>query len=143
MPSLLTRTSRNRDRVARFELVPMIDVMMILSIFLAVMAFLPQVRTTLQAQLPEASEATDTPPAFTVELSKDGLAFEGIPLSTPEAAVEMAKAKLAERADVSFVIAADKRLPYEQVIALLNALKSAGAKKIGLAALKQAPAATP
>lgn len=138
MPSLLTRTSRHRDRVARFELVPMIDVMMILTIFLAVMAFLPQVRTTLQAQLPEASEATDTPPAFTVELSKDGIAFEGLPLGTPEAAVEMAKSKLAERPDCSFVIAADKRLPYEQVIALLNALKTAGAKKIGLAALKHA-----
>jgi biopolymer transport protein ExbD len=131
---LLTRQSR-RDRVPRFELIPMIDVMMILTIFLAVMAFLPQVRTSLEAQLPQASTATETPPSVTIELTRDGLALDEKAI-TPDELTAAVEAALKENPDTSFVIAADKALPYEQVIGLLDRVKSSGAKRIALAATK-------
>ena len=88
---MLTRQSR-RDRVPRFELIPMIDVMMILTIFLAVMAFLPQVRTSLEAQLPQASSATDTPPSVTIELTRNGISLDEDVARLEERALEIRKA---------------------------------------------------
>lgn len=128
---MLTRQSR-RQRVARFELIPMIDVMMILTIFLAVMAFLPQIRTAIQAQLPEASHAEAVPPSVTVELNREGLRFEGQAV-TPDALNDDVARAIAKNAETSFVVAADKALPYEQVISLVNNLKGDGAKHIALA----------
>ena len=113
----------------------MIDVMMILTIFLAVMAFLPQVRTSLEAQLPQASSATETPPSVTIELTREGLALDEKSIS-PDELTTAVQAALKENPDTSFVIAADKALPYEQVISLLDRVKSSGAKRIALAATK-------
>ena len=42
-----------------------------------------------------------------------------------------------KRRETSFVIAADKSLPYEQVMNLLDRVKSSGAKRIALAATKE------
>ncbi|MEB3197223.1 MAG: biopolymer transporter ExbD [Candidatus Sericytochromatia bacterium] len=128
---MLSRSSR-RTRSPRFELIPMIDVMMILTIFLAVMAFLPQVRTSITAQLPEASSAENTPPSLTIELTRDGLRLEEKP-QTPDGLVEEVKAAVEKNPETAFVIAADKSLPYEQVIALIDRVKGSGAKRIGLA----------
>ena len=131
---MLTRQSR-RERVPRFELIPMIDVMMILTIFLSVMAFLPQVRTSIEAQLPQASSATETPPSATIELTREGISLDDKVLRPDELTKAVADA-VAKNPDTSFVIAADKALPYEQVIGLLDRVKGAGAKKIALAATK-------
>lgn len=113
----------------------MIDVMMILTIFLAVMAFLPQVRTSITAHLPEASSAQQTPPSKTVELTKDGLKYEGQP-TTPDQLTTDVQQAIAKNPETSFVIAADKSLTYQQVMDLLDRVKSAGAQHIGLAANK-------
>jgi biopolymer transport protein ExbD len=113
----------------------MIDVMMILTIFLAVMAFLPQVRTSITAQLPESSTAENTPKSLTIELTRDGLLLEERPQS-PDSLVVEVKAAVAKDPDTAFVIAADKSLPYEQVIQLLDRVRSSGAKRIGLATSK-------
>lgn len=131
---MLTRQSR-RERVARFELIPMIDVMMILTIFLAVMAFLPQVRTSISAQLPQASSAEDTPPSLTIELTREGLAMDDKP-QTPDGLVAAVQAAVAKDPNTSFVIAADKSLPYEQVIGLIDRVKGSGGKRIALATSK-------
>lgn len=114
----------------------MIDVMMILCLFLAVMAFLPQVRTSIQAQLPSASSAEQTPPSITVDLTKEGLAIDQTPIG-PDALEQRVQAEVQKNPETSFVIAADKNLPYEQVMNLLDRIKSSGAKHIALAATKQ------
>ena len=132
---MLTRQSR-RARVTRFELIPMIDVMMILCLFLAVMAFLPQVRTSIQAQLPQASSAEQTPASVTIDLTREGLAIDQKRISPDELTAQIA-ATLAKNPDTSFVIAADKTLQYEQVMNLLDRVKSSGAKRIALAATKE------
>ena len=132
---MLTRQSR-RQRIARFELIPMIDVMMILCLFLAVMAFLPQVRTSIQAQLPQASSAEQTPPSVTIDLTKQGLAIDQHPIGPDQLTAEI-QAAVAKNPETAYVIAADKSLPYEQVMNLLDRVKSSGAKHIALAATKQ------
>jgi biopolymer transport protein ExbD len=114
----------------------MIDVMMILTIFLAVMAFLPQVRTSIEANLPQASTATETPPSATIELTREGIKMDD-KLMSPDELTAAVQAAVAKNPDTAFVIAADKALPYEQVISLLDRVKSSGAKKIALAATKQ------
>lgn len=113
----------------------MIDVMMILTIFLAVMAFLPQVRTSIAAQLPQASNAENTPPSKTIELSREGLKYEDA-ATNPDALDASVKDAVSKNPETSFVIAADKSLPYEQVIDLLNRVKGDGAKHIALATAK-------
>ena len=114
----------------------MIDVMMILCLFLAVMAFLPQVHTSIQASLPQASSAEQTPPSITVDLTRQGMAIEQKPIGRDELTAAI-QAEVAKNPETAFVIAADKSLPYEQVMNLLDRIKSSGAKHIALAAAKQ------
>ncbi len=122
-----------RKRPVRFELIPMIDVFMIISLFLMVMAFLPQITDSLKADLPTSKTAAKTPPATVVQMTRNGdiiLSGQTVPPSLLEARL---KALLASRPDLAVIIAADKRLPYEKVIGLIDDVKTAGIKHLALA----------
>lgn len=130
--------SRRRGRISvRFELIPMIDVFMIISLFLAVMAFLPQISDSLRAELPKSQTAEKTPPSLMVQLALDGsIHFQD---QVVEPAILQAKLKevLATKPDTAVIIAADKHIPYEQVINLIDQLKMSGVKRLALATAPQ------
>ncbi|MEZ0373953.1 MAG: biopolymer transporter ExbD, partial [Candidatus Sericytochromatia bacterium] len=54
MGLMFRETRKHKPRKIHFEIIPMIDVMMILVLFLSVMAFLPQVQSAIQTDLPES-----------------------------------------------------------------------------------------
>lgn len=125
--------SFRRHRNVRFEIIPMIDIFMILSLFLTVMAFLPQITDAIKAQLPTSKTAQKTPPSVMVQLQTDGaLRFQGAILD-PEVLDTKIKLLLHDRPDTAIIIAADKALPYQKVITLIDALKTDGVKRLALA----------
>lgn len=123
-------------RGARFELIPMIDVFMIITLFLMVMAFLPQISESLRADLPSSKTAEKTPPSVMVQITADGeTLFQGKPIP-PEVLEARMKALVTSKPDTAVIIAADKALPFEKVVGLIDRLKTAGVKRLALATSK-------
>ncbi|MBU6428223.1 MAG: biopolymer transporter ExbD [Cyanobacteria bacterium REEB65] len=111
----------------------MIDVFMILALFLMVMAFLPQINESLKAELPSSKTADQSPPSVVVQLTSSGeIDYQG---DTIGADVLQARIKtaLAGRPDLAVIVAADKNLPYQRVVSLIDTLKTAGVTHLALA----------
>lgn len=129
----MVRSRRPRRLSIRFELIPMIDVFMIISLFLAVMAFLPQISDSLKAELPKSATSEKTPPSLVVQLALDGRIYFEDRVVEPLVLQERLKAALAEKPDTAVIVAADKKIPYEQVVNLIDQLKLSGVKRMALA----------
>ena len=125
--------NRRRRRDIRFELIPMIDVFMIITLFLTVMAFLPQISDSLKAELPSSQTAEKTPPSIVVQMSVDGLVHFQNEVVEPAVLQAKLKEAVAAKPDTAVIIAADKHLAYEKVVGLIDQLKTAGIKRMALA----------
>lgn len=126
-----------RRRGLRFELIPMIDVMMILSLFLAIMAFMPQSPKAMQAELPGAKASEVIPPAMTVTLRQDGsLSLDGRGTNLSELVGRLTP-MVRKDPDQPVILAADKQIAYDKVMAVLDALKGAGVRRLALATRSQ------
>jgi biopolymer transport protein TolR len=124
---------RRRARSARFELIPMIDVMMILTLILALMAFMPQAPHALETELPNAKTGTDLPQNLTVELTKEGIIHvKGKTVTVGQLGAALAP-EMAKTPDMTVILAADKRVAYEQVMLVLDTLKQNGVARLSLA----------
>lgn len=115
----------------------MIDVMMILVLFLAVMAFLPQVQNTIQTDLPGAEDIEDevTKDDIMVTLESDGTFVNEVSVSNNEL-ISRIRQEMGGNEKRRVVIAADKNLPYEQVVALLARLQKENLRNVALATEK-------
>ena len=125
---------RKKNKTIHFELVPMIDVMMILCIFLAVMAFLPQTPESLKTNLPSAKSAEEQSPGLTVAVNANGVISVGDRPLTMLQLSEFLTPRLRQKPDQTVILAADKSLPYAQVIQVMDTIKASGARKLALAA---------
>jgi biopolymer transport protein TolR len=134
---------RNRRTKNEINMVPFIDVMLVLLIIFMVTA--PLI-TPSQIDVPTVGQANSRPKAFiNVTISKD----EVIKVSEGTAKDEGSTVKLAtlaqevrklqtviatgeEAAKVAVVISADKSIPYETVVKAMDTLQRAGVERIGL-----------
>lgn len=117
----------------------MIDVFMIIALFLMVMAFLPQISDSLKAELPTSHTAEKTPPSLVVQLSLDGLIHYQNQVVEPATLEAKLAAEVKEKPDTAVIVAADKNISYEKVVALIDQLKTSGVKRLALATAPQAP----
>lgn len=114
----------------------MIDIFMILTLFMMVMAFLPQITESLRADLPSSTTSEKTPPSVVVQMTANGeIRYQGQPIA-PEVLEVRMKALVKEKPDVAVIIAADKALPFEKVVGLIDHLKTGGVKRLALATSK-------
>lgn len=142
MPSMVSR-GRGRRTINEINMVPFIDVMLVLLIIFMVTA--PLISPS-QIDVPSVGQANARPKAFiNVTISKD----EVIKVSEGTAKDEGTSVKLAalsdevrklqtviatgeEAAKVPVVISADKSIKYETVVAAMDKLQRAGVERIGL-----------
>lgn len=133
------RRSRGKNRpVAEINVVPYIDVMMVLLVIFIATA--PVVMQGVTVDLPQAeskamSEDQKTPVICSVD--KDGKYFTEISGSHQQAEsleelTEIVKAYLAREPNSPVVVQGDARATYDSVIQLMNALKQAGVESVGL-----------
>lgn len=125
---------RKKKKGIHFEIIPMIDVMMIMVIFLAVMAFLPQVQSAIQTNLP-GSGAQDQVSAedILVTMNADGAVYVNDEAVTQNMLISAIQAQMQENPQRRVVIAADKALAYEYIVMLLSALQQADIRNVALA----------
>ena len=135
MPAVVSRGRRGRRAIAEMNMVPFIDVMLVLLIIF--MATAPLI-TPGVVDLPSVGKAATRPTSVVevivgadekLRLRLDG----GEPQPTSVARLAGAvKALQAGNAQVPVVISADKAVKYEQVVRAMDVLQRAGIQRVGL-----------
>jgi biopolymer transport protein TolR len=134
MPAVASRGSRRRT-ISEINMVPFIDVMLVLLIIFMVTA--PLI-TTGVIDLPTVGKAKLRPEHVvevvvtgddSVKLRVDGKDVEGATLRTLVARVRQIQAGNAE---TPVVISADKAIKYEAVVKVMGTLQGGGVQRVGL-----------
>ena len=135
MAAVVSRGRRGRRAIAEMNMVPFIDVMLVLLIIFMVTA--PLITTGL-VELPSVGKAANRPTSVVEVIvgidEKLRLRLDGAdPQPTTVAGLAMAVQKLqAGNPQVPVVISADKSVKYEQVVRAMDVLQRAGIARIGL-----------
>lgn len=120
-------------RKARIEIIPMIDIMLFLLVFFAMMT-LRMIPTTGQvSKLPTSSTATVMPsPKLLVEIRTGGILYvegQGVTASEITALV-----RARDPAKLAVTVAGGEDASLQQVMTVIDAVKLGGATQVGLAA---------
>ncbi|MBB6562985.1 biopolymer transport protein TolR [Acidovorax soli] len=135
MPAMASR-GRGRRTINEINMVPFIDVMLVLLIIFMVTA--PMLTPGL-IDVPKVGKGTKPPKVFAqVIVNKDG----SLQLKTPEATRSMSQREIGDAAarwqkdqtnkETAVVISADKGVQYESVVKAMDALQRAGVQRVGL-----------
>ena len=123
--------SRHRDRRARVDMSPLIDIVFLLLIFFAVTTtFLEQ--SGMDLELPESStaQATDVAPIL-VEVAAGGeIRFQGEVVSI--AGLEAGISDLSEEERARITVRADRTIEYGLAVQVIDALRKGGAGGVTL-----------
>ena len=122
-----------RRTIAELNLIPLIDVALILVIIFMVLTPI-LVQSQLTVKLPKASSGTPPPAesAVRVEISRGGaLIVEGTPVKWEDMERELAL-RLGRSANKTLLVQADRSVPVEKVVAVLDAAKRLGVGKLGI-----------
>jgi biopolymer transport protein ExbD len=114
-------------KTARIEIIPMIDVMMFLLVFFVLISVNVLPALGLKVSLPHSAAPTrlDEPRRITITIAQDGGVFlEG--QATPLESLPGRLRELSRSAKLAVIIAGDERVMLQTLVAVLDALKSAG-----------------
>ncbi|WP_297462440.1 biopolymer transporter ExbD [Ferrovum sp.] len=117
-----------REDEPEVNLIPMIDVLLVVLIFLMISTQFRQ-EHGLELQLPLGGGSRTSDRVHEITLAADGhLRLDGRDLGSDPGATTFAQPirALRSQSDASLVLAADARIPHGQVMAVLEALRSAG-----------------
>jgi biopolymer transport protein TolR len=135
MPALSQRGSSRRRTISEINMVPFIDVMLVLLIIFMVTA--PLI-TTGMVDLPSVGKSSKRPDHVvelvvaadaTVHLRLDG-ADQGVVRN--EAVLDRIRAAQQGAVDTPVVISGDKSVRYETIVKLMDALQKGGIQRVGL-----------
>ena len=141
MPSVVSSRGRSRRSMSDINMVPFIDVMLVLLIIFMVTAPL---MTPSMIDVPSVGKAATAPEmVLTIEIEKDGQmrlrqktgGKTGVDQThnvTLDNVGLQAKLIQGESDQVPVIISADKTLPYEKVMQVMDKLQRANVKRIGL-----------
>ena len=127
-----------RKPMSQINVVPYIDVMLVLLVIFMVTA--PLMTQGIKVDLPEAMsgalEVDDEEPMLVVSVKRNGNYYMNVgkeeqPVPLQEVQSRTAKI-IAARPDIRVLVEGDKNLPYGVIVDLMNTLQVAGAASIGL-----------
>ena len=135
MPAVSHRGSTRRRTINEINMVPFIDVMLVLLIIFMVTA--PMITTGL-VDLPSVGKSKQRPDHEievvvgsdeSVRMRIDGKEPQSVPLRSVATRVREAQGG---NADTPVVISADKAVKYEAVVKVMDTLQKAGVQRVGL-----------
>jgi len=142
MPAVVQRSGRGRRSMNEINMVPFIDVMLVLLIIFMVTA--PLI-TTGVVDLPSVGKSAQRPTSVVevivgsdekLRLRVDQKDPEGVVLAQLAAKV---RDKQGGNAEVPVVISADRNVRYENVVRVMDTLQRAGVKRVGLSVKQGSP----
>jgi len=118
---------------ARIEIIPMIDIMLFLLVFFAMMVLKMIPTSGHLTKLPTSSTAVTIPPAkLLVEITKDKqVVVEGKNMTLPELTA-LLQSRQSSKTVVT--IAGDQEASLQTVMSVIDAIKAGGATEVGLSA---------
>lgn len=136
--SLRGRSQRRRQPVAEINVVPYIDVSLVLLIIFMVTA--PMLQSGVDVDLPQA-EARSIDPSqdkpIIVSIDRDGKLYldagnQGDVLMEPQELTEQVMRSLQAKPGQAVLIRGDQHVDYGRIITVMAALKNAGVPSVGL-----------
>ncbi|HEY8426561.1 MAG TPA: biopolymer transporter ExbD [Limnochordales bacterium] len=127
----ITRTRRHRPRV---EIINMVDVMFFLLAFFMVFSTFRTNPSTLNLDLPRAVTATrEAPSEVEISIDRSGRYFlNGRAVSLAQMSTLVGDA-VRRHPDQLVIVRADREVQYDRVVQAIDALRRAGAYRLGLA----------
>lgn len=130
--------NRKKKPNIHFEIIPMIDVMMILVIFLAIMAFMPGIHNAIPTTLPKGASVSPVDNRdILITRTANELTVNNQAVASPSELIARVQQEQGGDETRRVVIAAEETLPYEDVVQLLSALQAAGIRNVALATSDQ------
>ena len=123
------RSNASADDSPDINLIPLIDVLLVILIFLAATTTFTQERQ-LKISLPQANAEQLTAPSIEVSISQDGrYAIAGV-ITAANELVTRIKAQSSGQTDRTLLIRADAMAPHQAVIHAMQAAREAGMSKV-------------
>ncbi|MDP4836354.1 MAG: biopolymer transporter ExbD [Burkholderiales bacterium] len=123
------RSNASADDSPDINLIPLIDVLLVILIFLAATTTFTQERQ-LKISLPQANAEQLTAPSLEVSISQDGrYAIAGVIIAANELVTRL-KAQSSGQTDRALLIRADAMAPHQAVIHAMQAAREAGMSKV-------------
>lgn len=114
------------------NLIPLIDVLLVILIFLAATTTFTRDRQ-LTISLPQASAEQMTIPTIELSITKDGrFALAGLIIASSDL-LQTLKAQLVGQTDIVVMIRADALTPHQAVVQAMQAAREAGVSKVHFA----------
>jgi len=136
----MARRVKRRKPMAEINVVPYIDVTLVLLIIFMITA--PLIQSGVEVDLPQAAsnpvEQDDKPAPIIISIDKAGQYFIDLGLGEEESAVSPQEILLLTAAvrknapETAVYIRGDKQVEYGQVVTVMAALKNAGIENVGL-----------
>ncbi|MEQ4616897.1 MAG: biopolymer transporter ExbD [Corticimicrobacter sp.] len=134
------RRTSSRDDTPEINVIPLIDVLLVMLIFLATSTTFARF-SQLDVALPSAQASADsTHNALIFAISSDGLyALDGELLSAsgPAEVVAALRARANGHSDAMLIIHADAQAPHQSVVTVMEAARQAGLSRIAFATQQQ------
>jgi biopolymer transport protein ExbD len=126
------RSSASDQDAPDINLIPLIDVLLVMLIFLAATTTFTRERQ-LKISLPQASAEQMTVPTVELSISQDGrFALAGLLISTTDLVATL-KTRLSGQTDTVLLIRADAMSPHQAVVHAMQAARDAGVGKVHFA----------
>lgn len=126
------RSRLSADDAPDINLIPLIDVLLVILIFLAATTTFARDRQ-LKISLPQASAEQMTTPTLEVSISQDGrFSLSGLIISAADLTANL-KARHAGQPDSVLLIRADGMAPHQSVVHAMQAAREAGISKVHFA----------
>jgi len=118
----------------RLMIIPMIDIIFFLLVFFMMSTLYMVEQNTIPINLPEASASqSDIPQSINITIMSDGKVIyekEEIPLELLKRRVTL---QMSSQPDSVFILRGDRQAEYGKVIAVMDELKQAGARRVAVA----------
>lgn len=139
----MARIRNRRKPVAEMNVVPYIDVMLVLLVIFIVAAPLMTSRLALDLPQAEGAQAADAPAFIALALDAQGQTFlDGQALARAELGPRV-RAAARGRSDLEVQLRVDRHVPYGEVAALIGVVQAAGLSRIAFVTEMPAPEPKP
>ena len=117
--------------VADINMIPLIDVMLVLLVIFIITA--PLMTTSLKLDLPktEGARPSDAPLFIALSIDEQGRLFVGDEAVTPEQLLQRAREAAQRDPATEVQLRADSRVPYGRVAELIGLVQEAGLSRVG------------
>ena len=123
---------------ARIEIIPMIDIMLFLLVFFAMMTLRMIPSSGHVSKLPSSSTATRIPsPKLLVEVHQDGALFVDGAVRSPSELSALVRGR--DPSHLAVTIAGGEQVNLQQLMVAIDAVRNGGATQVGLATRSSAP----